>query len=297
MSRFVLVCLITIFLASCQSAPPRAWELPPGVKVVRVNGYDMAYVEQGQGIPVVMIHGALGDYRVFRAQIEPFGDKYRAIALSLRHYYPEPWNGTGGGFSERQHTADVAAFIKTLDAGPVFVVGHSRGGIIAIHVARSYPDVVRALVLAEPGLNALLGPGDPGAAIRQPRIDKTLQIFEKGDIEGGLQFFIDDVTGAGSWKNRPEPERQLARDNAWTLKGDQPQTQEPFTCQDAGQIEAPVLLVGAERSPPVFAKILDVLASCLKRSERVTIPNASHPMNRMNPSAFNNAVLNFLATH
>ena len=209
MSRYVLVCLITIFMASCQSAPPRTWELPPGVKAVRVNGYDMAYVEQGQGIPVVMIHGALGDSRVFRAQLEPFGDKYRAIALSLRHYYPEPWNGTGGGFSERQHTADVAAFIKTLDAGPVFVVGHSRGGIIAIHVARSYPDVVRALVLAEPGLNALLGPGDPGAAIRQPRINKTLQIFEKGDIEGGLQFlgarhiFGSSRKSVGRFQGRP----------------------------------------------------------------------------------------------
>ena len=295
MSRIVLVCLLSILLASCQSAPPRTWELPPGVKATSVNGYDLAYVEYGRGVPVVMVHGSLVDYRAFRAQLEPFGDKYRAIAVSLRHYYPEHWNGTGEGFSERQHSADVAAFIRSLDAGPVVVIGHSRGGIIALHVARSYPDVVRTLVLAEPGLNAILGPSDPGAAIRQPRINKTLQLFDKGDIEGGLEFFIDDVAGAGSWKKRPEPERQLARDNAWTLKGDQPHAQAPFTCQDAGQIIVPVLLIGAEQSPPVFGKILDVLASCLKRSERVMIPNASHTMNRMNPSAFNKAVLDFLA--
>jgi len=118
MSRLLLICLTSLLLVSCRSALPRTWELPPGVKATQVNGYDMAYVEQGQGVPLVMIHGSLSDYRAFRAQREPFGGKYRAIAVSLRHYYPEPWNGRGGSFSERQHAADVAAFIKSLDAGP-----------------------------------------------------------------------------------------------------------------------------------------------------------------------------------
>lgn len=99
------------------------------------------------------------------------------------------------------------------------------------------------------------------------------------------------------WKGRPGLDRQMSRDNAWTLKGDQPNTQEPFDCRDAGQIGVPVLLVGGDRSPPIFGKIMDVLAPCLKRSERIVIPNASHPMNRMNPAAFSKSVMDFLARH
>ncbi len=181
--------------------------------------------------------------------------------------------------------------------GPVHLAGHSRGGVIAALVAKSYPDTVRTLILAEPALNRMLGAADPGVEMRQARIDKTLQLFDIGNIEGGLQFFIDDVIGADAWKARTEPERQMARDNAWTVKGDQPQTQEPFSCLDAIQIKVPVLLVGGDQSPPVFRRILDVLASCLKHSERVTIPNASHNMNRKNASAFNKATLNFLGKH
>lgn len=256
----------------------------------------MAYVEQGEGAPVVMIHGSLNDYRAFGAQMVPLGAKYRAFAVSLRHYYPERWDGKSAGFSECQHAADVAAFIKSLNAGPAFVIGHSRGGIIASLVAKTYRESVRALVL-DPALNRMLGAADPGAARRQSQINKTLQILDTGDIEGGLQFFIDGAAGPGAWKGRAELERQMSRDNVWTLRGDQPHNQEPFDCRDASEIVVPVLLVNGEQSPTIFRKILDIPARCLKRSERVVIPRASHPMNRMNAAAFNEAVIDFLGRH
>jgi len=262
-----------------------------------VAGYPMAYQETGSGVPLVLVHGAIIDYRSFRAQLEPFGEKYRAVAVSLRHYYPEPWNGEGSTFSERQHAADVAAFIKSLNVGPVHLLGHSRGGIIAALVAKQYPDTVRTLVLVDPGLYRMLGPADPDAQLGRARAEKTVQWFDKGEIENGLQFFVDDANGAGTWKARPESDRRITRDNAWTLKGELRSRPEPFDCADAGQIKVPVLLVGADRSLAAFGRVMDVLASCLKQSQRVKIPNASHMMQRMNPSAFNAAVLQFLEEH
>src|SRR5262245_17911176 len=118
-----------------QPPSPTAWPLPPGVKTLPVNGYPMAYVEGGAGVPVIMVHGTNGDYRSFALQMEPIGARHRAIAVSLRHYYPEPWNGEGE-FSSRQHVDDMIAFIAALGAGPVHLVGHSRGGHVSMHVAR-----------------------------------------------------------------------------------------------------------------------------------------------------------------
>jgi pimeloyl-ACP methyl ester carboxylesterase len=91
----------------------------------------MAYVERGSGDPVIFVHDAGVDYRFWSQQVEAFSANYRAITVSLRNYYPEPWAGNGN-FSLNQQVADLAEFIRHLNAGPVHLVGHSRGGTVAL---------------------------------------------------------------------------------------------------------------------------------------------------------------------
>jgi pimeloyl-ACP methyl ester carboxylesterase len=67
--------------------------------------------------------------------------RYRTIALSLRHCWPEHWDGEGDDFTVQQHTADIAGFISALDAGLAHLLGHSRGGHIALRVAHNHPDL------------------------------------------------------------------------------------------------------------------------------------------------------------
>jgi esterase len=86
----------SVLLTSCAQTPPRTWELPVATKALRVNGYDMAYVERGTGQAIVLVHGSLLDYRYFTGIMEPLSAKYRVISVSLRHYYPEPWDGALG---------------------------------------------------------------------------------------------------------------------------------------------------------------------------------------------------------
>jgi pimeloyl-ACP methyl ester carboxylesterase len=50
--------------------PTRKWDLPHGVNTFNVNGYDMAYLEYGQGVPLVLIHGSLNDFRVWKFQMK-----------------------------------------------------------------------------------------------------------------------------------------------------------------------------------------------------------------------------------
>src|SRR5690242_12781309 len=86
-----------------------SWPIPPGVKTVTVNGYPMAYTDTGSGEPLVLVHGALNDYRIWYAQVPEFSKRYRVIALSLRHYYPEKWDGKGPGFTILEQAEDVVA--------------------------------------------------------------------------------------------------------------------------------------------------------------------------------------------
>ena len=127
----------------------------------RVNGYDMAYIELGEGSPLVCVHGALGDFRVWSPVLGPLSRQRHIFALSLRHFFPEHWDGAGSDFTIAQHVDDVIGFIEALDGKPADVMGHSRGGHIASRVAQQRPDLVRKLVLAEPGghLDASLSPG------------------------------------------------------------------------------------------------------------------------------------------
>ena len=143
---------------ACATPPPQdapqikpAWALPEGVKAMAVNGYPMAYVEQGSGVPIVLVQGAWVDYRRFAASRGTLAAQHRVIAASFRHHYPEPWDGKGDGDHVSQHVADLALFLKKLNAGQVHLVGHSRGGTAAMMLASRRPNPGRSQVLAEGG--------------------------------------------------------------------------------------------------------------------------------------------------
>src|SRR5437588_863027 len=66
------------------------------MQTLRVNGYDMAYLEVGKGPPLVCVHGTLGDFRTWSAVMGPLSKSYRVISVSLRHFFPEHWDGVDG---------------------------------------------------------------------------------------------------------------------------------------------------------------------------------------------------------
>jgi len=130
------------------------------MQTLRVNGYDMAYLDVGSGPTLACVHGSLCDFRIWGSVIGPLTAKHRVIALSLRHFFPDHWDGTGDTYSIAQHVDDVIAFIAQTELGPVDLMGHSRGGHISFRVAQQRPDLLRQLILAEPGgeLDATLDP-------------------------------------------------------------------------------------------------------------------------------------------
>ncbi len=260
----------------------------------------MAYIEHGVGIPLVLVHGTLGDYRSWAQQMQPFGAHYRTIAVSLRHCWPERWDGEGDDFTVQQHTEDVAAFIAGLEAGPVHLLGHSRGGHIAFRVAQTFPDLVRKLVLVEPG-GALDASLEPPQASKSPPIalgplyTAAAERIRHDAIDEGLAPTAEVIFGPGGWTDLPEDRKQRMRDNARTLLGQIKEQRAPFSRADAEAISAPTLLMAGERSPESFHRILDGLQSALRDVRRVLIPDASHGSNIDNPKDFEREVLAFLA--
>jgi pimeloyl-ACP methyl ester carboxylesterase len=265
------------------------------MQTIRVNGYDMAYLEVGEanpGSPLVCVHGTLGDFRTWYSVLGPLSKRHRVIAVSLRHLFPEHWDGIGGAYQMGQHVDDTIAFIERLGM-PVDVMGHSRGGHLAFRVAQARPELVRKLVLAEPGgtLDASLGT----TAGAPPRIAVSAEKVRAGDIEGALQTFFDDIEGEGSWRRVPATAKQQLRDNVYSFLGQVNENRKPFTLADAQAIRTPTLLIGGGATKGNLSVIWRVLANHIAGARTAVIPDAGHWMFEQAPQDYSDVVTEFLA--
>lgn len=264
---------------------------------MRVGDHEMPYIEVGRGKPLVCIHGSLGDFRVWMPVLGPLSKHYRVISPSLRHFFPEHWDGKGGKFTIGQHVADVIAFIEGLGAGKVHLMGHSRGGHIAFRVAQVRPDLIDKLILAEPGgeLDAsLLPPGETPSTGRVQSIIDAAELIGKGEVEAGLTVFVDRIDGEGTWRRRPDAVKQRLRDNARTLIGQINEQRQPFRRAEAEAIELPTLFILGGQTKGFLPITLRALASAMPNAKTVVIPNTTHPMFEQAPMTFTDAVIEFL---
>lgn len=262
---------------------------------LEIDGFPIAYAEAGQGVPLLLVHGTLGDQRSFARQMEPLGAAFHVMSLSMRHCWPGTWS-EGGDFTIDRHVADVAGFIAALGQGPVHLLGHSRGGHIAFRVAERHPELVRALVLAEPGgeLDESLG-GAPASGAQGASFAAGAALIAQGDIEGGLRLIAEYTGGPGAWEKRPEHRKLLSRDNARTLIGQANEQRKPYSRAAAEKIAAPTLLLGGDQSQPMFGKIIAAMMGAIPDVRGAVIPRATHSLNEDNAADFNAAVLGFLA--
>lgn len=262
--------------------------------------YELKGVEQGSGPSLLLVHGSLCDYRFWSTQIQPLADRYRLLAPSLRHCFPEHWCGEGGGFSTEQHVEDLIELIER-QGEPMHVLGHSRGGNISLRLAAQRPDLLRSLALADPGgdftpeLFEAAGLPTPVAAGERNQFRlEALRLIHAGQIEAGLQLFVDTVSGAGIWQRSSARFRHMALDNAFTLVGQVEDRPEPVAAVLLAAIRCPVLLLGGERSPQPFPAVLRMLEHHLTDVRCAILPGVSHGMNVQRPALFNRLVGEFL---
>ena len=217
----VSVCAL---LGACSSTDLRLLVNPTSdsPKELRVNDVTLRYIEQGQGDPVVFVHGTLGDYRTWEGQIEPFSETYHVISYSRRYHYPNTWPQDASSFSVTVHAKDLAAFIQALDVGRVHLVGHSFGAFISLLVARDHPELVLSLTLGEPPVWPLLATTPEGESLVQnsegTRSDVS-DAFGSGDDQEGLRLFVNSVGGDSSYESLAQQVRDNMMDNVRELEG------------------------------------------------------------------------------
>lgn len=112
---------------------------------VDVAGLRIGFRRRGAGTPLVLLHGAVGDSRVWRVELESFADAFTVVA----------WDAPGCGgsadpppdFRMGDFADALAGLLHALDLGPAHVLGHSWGSTLALELYLRHRSAVRSLVL------------------------------------------------------------------------------------------------------------------------------------------------------
>jgi pimeloyl-ACP methyl ester carboxylesterase len=281
---------LTFGSAICLSAwqsPLAQQVLEPSAKQLLVNGTTIRYWEQGRGVPVVFVHGAISDHRYWEAQREAVAKRYRFIAIDRRYFGTAPWPDTGAQRSRATDVADLAVLIRELKSGPVFLVGVSSGGGVSVVTAVQHPELVRGLFVHEGVGLRVSDPAD------QENRTAARAAAKSGKMEEAARLVVDSMNQLGSFDKLAPEIKAMFVDNARVLTLNE-LTPVPITCAQLGQLKIPVTISEGESVKPT-RKINDEEAHrCIPRSQLITIPAAGHGAPRQNPSAFNEALLAFL---
>lgn len=267
---------------------------------LRVNDVDLFYIEQGTGAPVVFVHGAWMDLRYWQPQQQAVARQYHFVAYTLRYHGTAPWPDQGKNYSVATHTADLTAFIRQLNAGPVHLVGLSRGGRLAILVALQHPGLVRSLTVLEPPIDELLVDLPEARSVREEwakSFERIREVAQAGDAVQAARLFFGLTTNQdpGAFDAQPKGFRQMVLDNARTVPLSFSAPPAPAISRTMlSGVKGPTLVVGGEQTPRNLALINEVVVRCVPDARLVVIPRATHLMSHQNPSAFNEALLHFL---
>jgi pimeloyl-ACP methyl ester carboxylesterase len=98
---------------------------------------ELFYTEQGQGIPVILLHGFPFDHSIWQPVVPLLEGHARLIMPDLRGFGQSPV--TEGVYTMRLLAEDVACFMDKLELEKAVLVGHSMGGYISLAFAQAYP--------------------------------------------------------------------------------------------------------------------------------------------------------------
>lgn len=266
---------------------------------LHVNGVALTCVAHGRGVPVVFVHGSNSDHRLWEPQREAVSQHFRHVACDQRYFGADPWADDGAGFSPQTQIDDLAAVLRTLDAGPAHLVGWSMSADAVLGVALNHPGLVRSVFLHEPSLRGLELDSEQAQHVRadfRAAIAPALAALHSGEPAAAVRMFMDGVNDrAGTFDAMPDWLQRMARDNARTLPLQFAAPPPPrITCRDLRGLGIPVAITCGERTRTCYRIVADAAGRCLRHARVTVIPGARHLWPVQEPAAFNAALLDFL---
>ncbi len=269
-------------------------------KMVTVNGVRLAYEIHGTGeIPLVMVHGGFESRRTWDWVLPHLADSFRVITYDQRGYgESERSNGQSG---IREEVSDLAALIEHLGLGSAWVVGQSSGGIIVIRLAGERADLLRGIVVHEPGGFNLLA-DDPATAMLIEDFPQLLATVSErlasGDHAGAAKQFVEDGLGEGLWAKFPPKFREDVIENTAPSLEEANDPEDDFIDLEwVRGFTRPALLTLGDQTAPMFPPVITKLAKAMPSAEVQKITGAGHPVQAEQPKDFAEAINDFVHRH
>ncbi|MFN3398815.1 MAG: alpha/beta fold hydrolase [Ferrovibrio sp.] len=253
----------------------------------------MAAEVTGNGQPVIFLHAAVCDSRMWRAQLEAVAANHLAIAYDRR--------GFGQTVAEKEdHSAvgDLLTVIDTVAKGmPPILVACSQGGRVALDAALLHPARIRGLVLISPSVS---GAPDP---VLPPEIQTLVATQKAAEAAGDLDRV--NAIKAHLWLDGPlQPEGRVAgaaRELFLDMNGIALRAPPAGANVDAvtalprlGEIATPALVIcGDADFPHIHARSRD-MAAALPNASFQSLPGAAHLPSLECPAEITRLLLDFL---
>jgi pimeloyl-ACP methyl ester carboxylesterase len=239
---------------------------------VELPGVRIWYEVEGQGDPVLLLHGGFCTNETWGPQRADFAADHRAYLPERRAHGHTP--DVEGPLSYRDMAQDTIEFLASVVGVPAHLVGWSDGGIVALLVAIARPDLVRKIAVT--GANFKPAPQIGMAEMLDhlsadaPDMAMFRAMYEAASPDGPEHWPV--VVGKMAEMYRTEPDIPI---------------------EDLRRISAPTLvLVGDDDLFPLEHTI--ELYRAIPNSELAVVPGTSHAHFMEKPSLVNRIVLDLL---
>lgn len=139
---------------------------------IRVNSIELAYERQGNGTPLVLLHGFPLDHHLWDEIVPLLKDSFDLIIPDLRGFGESETIDTP--YAMKDYASDIAGLLDHLSIQKAAIAGHSMGGYVALAFASAYPERVSGLALV-----SSQAPADPPER-KEGRYKTAAEVAEKG---------------------------------------------------------------------------------------------------------------------
>ncbi len=259
-----------------------------------INNAQIYYETAGKGTPLVMIHAGVADCRQWNNEFAYFAQNYQVVRYDMRGYgKSEPVDG------EFSHMGDLISLLATLEIRqPLFIMGCSMGGGLAMDFALTQPSRVRALIMVDSGPSGLeLNVPTPAKFAEAEKAFETGNLDLVAELE--TQIWFD---GAG---RRPDQVNQAMRNLVYEMNHKalsnevrqlgkrKPNTDKP-AFERLTELAIPVLVIVGAYDTPYILAAADYMLEKIHSAQKVVIEDAAHLPNMDHPREFQESVKIFL---